>query len=76
MSATKIVLIVLLALLITEDGLVAENKTVFVRSKDYEACLERQHIFPVIKHQRLYYEAAKEGILKEEEVVEPPNPKR
>jgi len=67
----KICLIGLLFFLVLENSLMAENRAIFVWSKDYKASLGRRHIFPVIKYQKLYYAAVKEGILKEEDVVEP-----
>jgi len=67
----KIALYGLLTLLVMESNLMAEDKAIFVWSKDYKASLGKRHIFPVTKYQRLYYAAAKVGILKEEEIVEP-----
>ena len=63
----------LLTLLVTENSLMAEtnSKAVFVWSEDYKASLGRRHIFPVIKYQQLYHIAKKEGILKEEDIIEP-----
>lgn len=69
----KIAFCGLLTLLAMENSLVADadSKAVFVWSKNYKASLGRRHIFPAMKYQRLYYAAAKVGILKEEEIVEP-----
>ena len=63
----------LLTLLAMENSLVADadSKAVFVWSEDYKASLGKRHIFPVIKYQQLYHIAKKEGILKEEDIIEP-----
>jgi len=67
----KICLIGLLVSLVMRNSVVAENKAIFVWSKDYKASFGQRHIFPAVKYQRLHYKAVKEGILKEKDVVEP-----
>lgn len=71
--AIKISLMVLLVLLLIgiEKSLAVENRGVFVWSKDYRACLGKDHIFPMVKYQGLYHMAIRKGILQEEDVVEP-----
>lgn len=63
----------LLTLLAMENSLVADadSKAVFVWSEDYKASLGKRHIFPVIKYQRLYHIAKKEGVLKKDDIIEP-----